>query len=1777
MSVRLRLPGKEVGARDNSDSTRPDPQVEDYDAVLGTEIIAECDVGAVARGHAEDMLEKEAQADDLIELTYEGDIIELVRADQLEDHFSEPLRGDGGRLTIPTVREVRDLTRSPRDAARSTSSVALESVKHIRSSVKDAATEAVIGLGFPRLIEKLEQHHIPSPGLHQVDGSGELTPTETPEDEGPFLLLLHGTFSRTDTSFKDLFESDDWERLYSRFEGRTLALEHHTVTQSPAANALALAENLPRGAKLNILSYSRGGMVGDLLCRHPFEDELLRQFFAETQYREVLTQLETLARVLDEKQLRIERFVRVAAPAGGTLLAGKRLDTYLNVMLTVLKKLFGFASPWFGFVKAVAMAILRTRTRADALPGLEAMVPQLDKGFVPFLNCAEPRAGDLAVIAGDVRGGTLFDHVKAFFSRLYFREDNDFVVDSRSMFRGVPRKQPRGFYYRAPGATHFSYFREEPTRSRMVEYLADGRQDRFELLTAGAPYGGLRGAPAVRAIPSLKEIEQQPERDVPTVILLPGIMGTHLARDGERQWISVWQLATGGLARLAYGEPGVEPDGLVEMVYEKLFDRLREQYHVIPFGFDWRRPIQETAEALSRVVDRELKRHNRAVRIMAHSMGGLVARAFIADFPGLWETATRRGGRLVMLGTPNHGSFVPAQVFTQEHTLMKILAAADFRHKLHQLTDIVRDFQGLVEMLPYKEGVVDLLAPARWAGLGDFAPSATDLDRARQFREHLARSAIDPGSMIYVAGHDDETPYSLDLSQGGKVSFPRDALGDGTVPWDLGLLEGVPTYYVEAEHGQIPNRRELFDGFMDLLADGVTQRFPGTPPVKRPGAVDRTARGDAAPCEVQEADRGPRYYPDAADLAETVLGREHDPEKEAAPPLELVVTNGDLREARAPVMVGHYTGDRIVSAEWVIDNVLGGQLSRDHQLGRYPGPVGTVRIYGAHEGKPGAIVAGLGDVGKLGRTTLERALRAAMTEYALANVPASDAERPVELAVSSLLIGTWGGTRISFTEAVEALVHAALETNRSLQERLEGRVRICRIEIMERYRDIATAVGHAAQLIAERSQGQVTFPGQIQSRASSRRSRPQSPYGEGWSARLRVRQRSRDQHPGEAPDRGLDNCVTFQYEVTTDLARTEPYNRHIQWSNIDGLLKGAMRPGDHEAPATLFQYLLPRQLVEKADRLVDIVLDLDPATAQIPWELLDRPEGDASRPLGVRAGILRTLSTLRPRENPRRSGERRALVIGDPKGVSPQLPGALAEAQMVADLLDGLDFRVERVMNAGPDAILRALYRHRYDIVHIAAHGEYHGEDDDSSRCRSGVVIGDNRHLTSDELENLRAVPSIVFLNCCFLGAIRPGPDPQRSGLQEPGRLAASLSRHLVQMGVGVVVAAGWAVGDVTAKEFARTIYTALLSGRDLMSSVREAREVTYNAGGATDLTWGAYQVYGDPGHRLHWAGRRGTSYRQKAPRFVSCHEVIERVLDFQVRARRADERRIESLLAELRRLEQQLPATWRHRGELLSALGSAYGELGAFEEASARYKGAARDSDAPLEAVEQLADVEARQAQRIHGEDPAAAVELFKQSEARLMTLLAISQSLERQALLGATLSRWGDSLPDETEDQKSEKRKLLVRARDAFDQACEVDPVATNLYYPLSQRIALDLALDPSRVTADDIERIISSASECHQRGDELASQTLAETELLKLLRFGEGDPQQIAGQCIQALRRGVSLSPRQRDSVLRELERKVRLLQQGQARDEAEAVLKEVRRRLEPGDGSAGGSAF
>ena len=281
------------------------------------------------------------------------------------------------------------------------------------------------------------------------------------------------------------------------------------------------------------------------------------------------------------------------------------------------------------------------------------------------------------------------------------------------------------------------------------------------------------------------------------VIVIHGIMGSELSAttsDGglEQIWAKILRLLAGKMELLRLKEDGrtcympgfnVSATGIMKKYYGEMLLSLASDWNVRGFWFDWRKDLNLAADELKAQLGRWVG-DKEPVHIVAHSMGGLVARTFIKRYPGRWKAmwdekgGGKRGGRLVMLGTPNHGSFAPVQVLTGLESMVVKLALVDPYHSLPELLEVLTSFAGLYQMLPspllegtkhfeqlYESKTYDALKIAShkffvFKSYNSLNVSDSHLKAARAHHEVL-KDVADAGRMRYIAGYNQP---SLDAS-----------------------------------------------------------------------------------------------------------------------------------------------------------------------------------------------------------------------------------------------------------------------------------------------------------------------------------------------------------------------------------------------------------------------------------------------------------------------------------------------------------------------------------------------------------------------------------------------------------------------------------------------------------------------------------------------------------------------------------------------------------------------------------------------------------------------------------------------------------------------------------------------------------------------------------------------------------------------------------------------------------------------------------------------------
>jgi pimeloyl-ACP methyl ester carboxylesterase len=275
------------------------------------------------------------------------------------------------------------------------------------------------------------------------------------------------------------------------------------------------------------------------------------------------------------------------------------------------------------------------------------------------------------------------------------------------------------------------------------------------------------------------------------VIVIPGILGSQLvnAETGEVAWPSAFRASDDGLSLPMTPDLAQNRDKLVARkivdtlrlsrlvpevyVYHELLEALRnyggyregdwdnpfedgdrDAYYVFPY--DWRQDNVETARELVRRIEalkRKLNRPDLKFNIVAHSMGGLIARYAAmygdADLPAdgskivpTWAGASAIN-KIFMLGTPNAGSADAFQTLLEGYSVTEGL-----RRRIRLLNKLSREdaltAPSIFQLMPHSASVrfldgdlkplqVDLYDPAVWRQYG-WSP-VTDPDYRRRYSE----------------------------------------------------------------------------------------------------------------------------------------------------------------------------------------------------------------------------------------------------------------------------------------------------------------------------------------------------------------------------------------------------------------------------------------------------------------------------------------------------------------------------------------------------------------------------------------------------------------------------------------------------------------------------------------------------------------------------------------------------------------------------------------------------------------------------------------------------------------------------------------------------------------------------------------------------------------------------------------------------------------------------------------------------------------------------------
>lgn len=360
------------------------------------------------------------------------------------------------------------------------------------------------------------------------------------------------------------------------------------------------------------------------------------------------------------------------------------------------------------------------------------------------------------------------------------------------------------------------------------------------------------------------------------LIFIPGVMGSLLKSDslGGIWWIDARTRDHLKDLRLsAAGTEDANPDHQVlpcstDPSYEPFLAAVlgRDDFGHVTFPYDWRKSLTRSAAALRDLVfklhDQNGQNGGQPVHLVAHSMGGLMARAALMEHGDeLWPKL----GRVVFIGTPHYGSTAIAGYLKNHFWGWELMALLG----LYLDRETFRSLWGVLSLLPAPKGIYpgtragdpspwrskdqgdpyvhpcanfDLYDAAKWElDLSDeqrkqlqaVLDGAADFHR-RLYDFHRNLAPAQRERMLVIAGVGYKTLFRLAYDRGlfgwkhmdkvtDRVEGDPHREGDGRVPLASAALENVAIRYVRGVHGGLPNIPQVYEDVFRWLNDEPLQ------------------------------------------------------------------------------------------------------------------------------------------------------------------------------------------------------------------------------------------------------------------------------------------------------------------------------------------------------------------------------------------------------------------------------------------------------------------------------------------------------------------------------------------------------------------------------------------------------------------------------------------------------------------------------------------------------------------------------------------------------------------------------------------------------------------------------------------------------------------------------------------------------------------------------------------------------------------------------------------
>ena len=351
------------------------------------------------------------------------------------------------------------------------------------------------------------------------------------------------------------------------------------------------------------------------------------------------------------------------------------------------------------------------------------------------------------------------------------------------------------------------------------------------------------------------------------VVFLPGTMGSVLSTpDGEVVWPPTVAEAQFGYTRKAkLLRPDLVVSDIVRSVacfgvYQPLVDQLNDAgfpeagpgnsgggNRLNILAYDWRLDLERLSNQLANSLDAIAKTGVQSITIVAHSMGGLIARLALESGKHDGEAWFPKVKSFISVGTPHLGApLALARILGMDSSLG--ISGPDFR----EIASDRRYPSGYQLLPPPGEGICWDIASLTLQPMNIYDPAVAaklGLDPVLLVRAKFVHDTLRAGKApahtryFYFAGTGHKTATRINVGSTGRQITLSDDAGDGTVPLWSALPVTGQKQLVVGEHAKFFTQSTFKAVFFRLLGKTFSQ-----PPIGLAGtALDLSVQSPIIP------------------------------------------------------------------------------------------------------------------------------------------------------------------------------------------------------------------------------------------------------------------------------------------------------------------------------------------------------------------------------------------------------------------------------------------------------------------------------------------------------------------------------------------------------------------------------------------------------------------------------------------------------------------------------------------------------------------------------------------------------------------------------------------------------------------------------------------------------------------------------------------------------------------------------------------------------------------